>query len=165
MAFHQLGGPSLSLRRYGKIDRLHLNADAQRVLATWHGNDGPLRVTLARSTAEPSLVAVALDPYGKLLNSAGYASAASFTKELGVDLPVDVKLTPNQELQLLIGNLAEKNDVPLKLPPPVEQAAPGSFRAIIQQVSTADLPPEEPVYTETDEDGDDDSDEDDGDDE
>lgn len=139
--------PVLTFAMNGRSPRLHLNADAQAILGDWQG-PGAVRVTIVRSVATPSLIAVGLDPYGCQLDQYGYASAARFTRKLGVELPLTVTLTPDESSKLLIGNLpTAETPVPLKLPPPATEPAT-SLRGIIRKVSREALP-EETVHVDT----------------
>jgi hypothetical protein len=141
--------PSLQFAMYGRSPRLHLNADAQAILRGWFKSTAPLRISIIRSKAEPRLIAVGLDDYGVQL-AEGYASAARFTKKLGVQLPFAVTLTPHASQELLVGQLPLTEIprmAPLQLPAePVDQT---SLRGIIRAVSVSDLPAEEVVHEDT----------------
>lgn len=138
--------PLLTFSMNGRSPRLHLNADAQEILQEWQGK-GAVRVTIVRSVATPSLIAVGLDPYGVQTDEYGYASAARFTRKLGIELPLTVTLTVNPSTHLLVGRLPEKA-VPLQLPPPATEPAT-TLRGIIRQVSVQALPAEEVVHEDT----------------
>lgn len=142
--------PVLDLHMRGRSPMLHLNADARRVLQRWHGNAGELRITVVQSEARPALIAVGLDPYGVLLNEQGRASAARFTKHLGVTLPVSVTLSADDSIHLLTGSLTttQEQPVPLKLPP-LSDAPKGSIRHLIRQVSTQELPADDAAHEDT----------------
>jgi hypothetical protein len=154
--------PVLSFAVMGRAPRLRLNADAQTALRDWFGSTAPLRVSIVRSSAEPSLIAVGIDDYGVLLDVGGYASGARFVKRLGLVLPLSITLSADHDLQLLIGRLPKEMPVPLRLPP-LENAPPGSIRQVIRQVSTQPLPAEtvehEDTIFEDDDEGDDGDDE------
>lgn len=154
--------PLLSFAAYGRSPRLHLNADAQSALRVWFPGTAPLRVSIVRSKAEPKLIAVGLDDYGVQLDQGGYASAARFTKRLGVRLPLSITLRVDDSMKLLIGQLplTEIPHMPLQLPP-VDSPDLTSVKGIIRAVSTQALPDEEVVYSDTEHEDDDDSDDED----
>ena len=157
--------PVMTFKVYGRSPRLHLNADAQQVLRSWSSPESaPLRVTIVRSEQQPHLIAVGLDPYGASLDFAGYASAARFTRKLGVKLPVSITLRVEESVHLLIGELpTPERAMPLKLPPPAAEPQDlTSVRGIIHAVSVQELPAETVEHEDTSYEDDDDGDEDDG---
>jgi hypothetical protein len=141
--------PILEFIAYGRSPRLHLNADAQGALREWFGGTAPLRVSIVRSKADPHLIAVGLDDYGVQLSEDGYASAARFTKRLGVQLPVSITLTPNDAMKLLIGKLPSQEIPTMPLQLPADPPDQSSLRGIIRAVSTTPLPDEEVAHEDT----------------